>query len=102
MSFFSTLFSTAANVVQGVQAAETEIAAVVTPLVPGSASAVSSVEKATANVAALVTQGQKIVDEFEPEEADLETILDALFHTTRTPQGLLLTPKTTAATIPTS
>ncbi len=106
-SAYTTVVTDAAPIIPLVE----EGASVVGALVPGATPTISAVEAGAASVAAIaptaiadvqaaVATGKKIITDMTPEVASLESIFDQIFHITPTPQGLLVTAKTTAATAP--
>lgn len=88
-----------------------QVAGVVGTFVPGAGPTIALIEAGANSVAAIaptaiadaqsaIATGQKILADMTPEISSLEATFDKIFHITPTPQGLLLTAKTTSATAP--
>lgn len=87
-------------------------APIVEALVPSTVPVISAVEAGAASIAAVapnalsdataaISVGKQIVADGSPILTELEGIFSSIFHATPAPGGaVLLTPKTTAATIP--
>lgn len=100
MSFsFENLWSAAETVMTDVLEAEESIAPIVAAI-PGAAPIVQKVTDAASAVNAAVTAGKSLVEAMGPMASELQSILAQLFHVTVTPGALVLTPKTSAATVP--
>jgi len=100
MSFsFSGFLAAAKTVLTAVQVGEAEIAPIAAAI-PGAAPILAGAGDATTAALALIAAGQNIAVSGTPLITELETIFDGLFHVTLTPQAVVLTPKTTAATQP--
>lgn len=119
MSFsFSALFASAesalaafAPVAKPIIAAAQAAAPVVEALVPSTIPAITAVEAGAASISAiaptamqdatvLIGAGRQAYADLGPSLAGLEKSLSGLFHMTSAGQSVILTPKTTSATIP--
>lgn len=106
-SAFTTVVTDVAPIIPLAEQAGT----VVSALVPGAAPTIAAIEAGAASIAAIaptaisdvqsaIATGQKILADVTPEISSLEATFDKIFHITPTPQGLLVTAKTTSATAP--
>lgn len=88
-----------------------QVAGAVGTFVPGAGPTIALIEAGANSVAAIaptaiadaqsaVATGKKILSDLAPAVTSLEATFDKLFHITPTPQGLLVTAKTTSATAP--
>ena len=119
MSFsFSALFASAENALKAlspivgpaISAAEAA-APVVEALVPSTVPVITAIEAGAASITAiaptaindanvLIDAGKQAYADLGPQVAALEKALAGLFHFEAVGQGVMLTPKTTAATAP--
>lgn len=97
-NFLTTIFDTAELVLTDIQTGAKAIEPVAAAI-PGGMAVDAAVEAATAATLAAVTASRAIVAAASPEVAQVEAYLDKLFHITQTPQAIVLTPKTTSATV---
>ena len=120
MSFsFASLFATAEaafsafqSVAGPLESLASTAAPVVEALVPSSVPVISGIEAGAASIAAVapnaltdaklaISVGKQIVSDGGPLLSKLESICDSIFHVSTAPGGVVvLTPKTTAATVP--
>lgn len=102
MSFsFASLFGIAETVISGVAAGAAEMAPVAS-LIPGGAAVDAAVAGAASVANEAITAGQALATALTPELAQMEALIDSLFHITVTPGGALMTGKTSAATVSTT
>lgn len=112
-SFFEGLWSkatalaTAAEpIVQELAPAAQAVGSVASALVPSIAPEIAAVTalapSAISDVASVVAAGKSAATAMGPAITDLETAITNLFHITPTPTGVVLTAKTTTATVPAS
>lgn len=117
-SFFETLFTTAEKalteitpIVQPVVTAAEELAPIVKTIVPSAAPVIDVVTAAKNSIEAVaptavqdataaINVARQAYTDLGPAVAALEASIGSLFHVTATPQAIVLTPKTTAATVP--
>lgn len=99
MSFsFASIFSFARTVLTDVA----EGAAAITPVavvIPGAGPVVAAVSAATAAAGEAITAGEGIIAAVTPEITQLEALFASLFHVNVTPGAIVLTPKTSTATV---
>jgi len=90
-----------------------EIGGAVGALVPGAAPVIAGIEAGAASIAALapaavqnaqtaITAVESIAAAASPEFTTLESWFDKIFHITPVPGGVVLTAKTSTATVPTT
>lgn len=102
MSFsFKSLFALAKTVITDV-ATGAEAMAPVASVIPGGAAIDAAVASAAQVANDAVDAGQALVTALTPELAQVEALLDSLFHVTPTPGGALLTARTSVATVSTT
>jgi hypothetical protein len=102
MSFsFASLFSFAKTVLTDVAAGEKAIAPVAS-VIPGAGAVLTAAQGVTTAVSAVIDAGESAAAALGPEAAQVETWLDALFHIDITPGAIVLTPKTSVATVTTA
>jgi len=97
-NIFQTILNTARTVISDVQVGAKVIAPVAVAI-PGAAAVDTAVQVGATAALAAIDAGEAIVTAASPEIASLIAAFESLFHITQTPQAIVLTPKTTAATV---
>lgn len=97
-NWFETAFDTAETALTDVITGG-EAMAPVAAAIPGAAPVLTAVEGGATAVLAAIKAGRAIVTAAAPEISSIAALLESLFHITPTPGGMLLTAKTSVATI---
>lgn len=100
MSFsFTSILNFARTVITDV-ATDIEEIAPVAAVIPGAAPVIAAITGAATAANAAIDAGSAIVAAATPEVTQLEAWFDKLFHISVTPGVIVLTPKTSTATVP--
>jgi hypothetical protein len=102
MSFsFANFFTFAKTVTTGVAAGADELAPVAN-IIPGGAAIDAAVKGAATIAGEAIDAGEALIAAAAPELSQAIALWDSLFHITMAPGSLILTPKTSVATVPTA
>jgi hypothetical protein len=101
MSFFSTLFAGAKTVLTDVMTGSEAIEPVVTAI-PGAGTVAVAIDAGAKAALTTISAGEAIYNAASPEITAIEGYLETLFHISLTPSAIVLTPKTSAATVATA
>lgn len=100
-NIFETIFNAAETALTDVITGGEAIAPVASAI-PGAGAVVSEVQTGASAVLAALNAGRAIVAAAAPEVSSMAALIESIFHVTPTPGGLVLTAKTSVATVSTT